>query len=242
MYSKKLLTATLTLAAILAACSAAVPWKNEPIGQEVNVAFTLRKNLIVLPSVTIDGRPGRFLLGTAEQRTLLDARYAPTLGPNGRHALQLNQREALQFSPVVTDLRGVSDAIVGADVWGRNSITIDYRTGLVTFNRLALDRSQMTMFRFAAEPMINVTVDGQMLSAIVDTASPDTLVLPRGTTAVGRRRAHVVIGGTDFGTLDVLFADVAQPRAGNRVLSKFLVAIDYGRRQVGLWRDPRTAL
>jgi hypothetical protein len=238
MYSKLLLAATL----MLAACSASLPWANEPIGQEVNVAFTLQKNLIVLPSVTIDGRPGRFLLGSADQRTLLDARYAPTLPPNARHALQLNQREALQFTPVVTDLRGVSDAIVGADVWGTNSIAIDYRTGLLTFSRAGVERAEMTVFRFTAEPAIDVSVDGRKVAAIVDTASPDTLVLPRGATAAGRRTAHVVVGGTDFGNVDVLFADVSQARAGNRLLSKFLVAIDYGRRQVGLWRDPRTAL
>jgi hypothetical protein len=227
---------------MLAACSASLPWKDEPIGQEVNVAFTLQKNLIVLPSVTIDSRPGRFILGSADQRTLLDARYAPTLPPKALHALQLNQREALQFTPVVTDLRGVSDAIVGADVWGANSITIDYRVGLLTFSRLGVERAEMSVFRYAVEPMINVSVDGRTMPAIVDTASPDTLVLPRGTAAAGRRAAHVVVGATDFGNVDVLFADVAQARAGNRVLSKFLVAIDYGRRQVGLWRDPRTAL
>ena len=89
---------------------------------------------------------------------------------------------------------------------------------------------------------IEVSVDGRKVAAIVDTASPDTLVLPRGTAPAGRRAAHVVVGGTDFGNVDVLFADVAQVRAGNRLLSKFLVAIDYGRRQVGLWRDPRTTL
>ena len=238
MYSKTVLTATL----IVAACSASVPWRNEPVGQEVNVAFTLRKNLIVLTSTTIDGRPGRFVLGSAEQRTILDAAYAPTLPPEARHALQLNRREALQFTPVVTDLRGVSDAIVGADVWGSSSITIDYRASLLTFSRLGVERAEMTMFRFAAEPMINVSVDGKSVAAIVDTASPDTLVLPRGTAAAGRRKARVVIGAIDFGNVDVLFADVSQARAGNRLLSKFLVAIDYGRKQVGLWRDPRTAL
>jgi hypothetical protein len=238
MYSKNLLAATL----LLAACSLNVPWKNEPVGAEVNVAFTLRKNLIMLPSVTIDGRPGRFLLGTAEQRTLLDAGYAPSLPPSSPHALQLNQREALQFVPVVTDLRGVGDAIVGADVWGRNSITIDFRTGLLTFSRLGVERAEMTVFRFAAEPMILVNVDGRGVPAVVDTASPDTLVLPRGNAAAGRRAAHVVIGATDFGSVDVLFADVTQARAGNRLLSKFFVAIDYGRKQVGLWRDPRTSL
>ena len=238
MYSKSLLIATL----MLAACSASVPWKDEPVGQEVNVAFTIQKNLLVLSSVTIDGRSGRVLLGTAEQRTLLDAHYAPTLPPGSPHALRLNQREALQFTPVVTDLRGVGDAIVGADAWGSNSIGIDYRIGIVTFSRRGIERAEMAVYRFAGAPMITVSVDGRTMPAVVDTASPDTLVLPRGNAAPGRRKAHVVIGGTDFGSIDVLFADVSEARVGNRVLSKFFVAIDYGRKQVGLWRDPRTAL
>jgi len=238
MYSKLMLTATL----MLAACSASVPWKDEPVGQEVNVAFTIQKNLIVLPSVTIDSRPGRVLLGTAEPRTLLDAHYAPALPPGTRHALRLNQREALQFTPIVTDLRGVGDAIVGADVWGRNSIAIDYRIGIVTFSRLGIERAEMTVYRFAAEPMIAASVDGRTIPALVDTASPDTLVLPRGNAPAGRRKAHVVVGGTDFASIDVLYADVSQARVGNRVLSKFFVAIDYGRKQVGLWRDPRITL
>ncbi len=98
----------------------------------------------------------------------------------------------------------------------------------------------MTIFRFTAEPRVVVAVDGKQLNAIVDTASPDTLILPRGTAAAGRSHARVQIAGTDFGTLDIRLADVAEPRLGNRILSKFLVTIDYGKHEVGLWRDPRT--
>jgi hypothetical protein len=49
----------------------------------------------------------------------------------------------------------------------------------------------------------------------------------------------VSIAGTDFGPTDVRYANVAHPRVGNRLLSRFLVSIDYGKRIVGLWRDPR---
>jgi hypothetical protein len=49
----------------------------------------------------------------------------------------------------------------------------------------------------------------------------------------------VMIGDTDFGTIDVGYANVSQARVGNRLLSRFLVTIDYGKRVVGLWRDPR---
>ena len=91
----------------------------------------------------------------------------------------------------------------------------------------------------ADAPMIKVIVDGRAIPVVVDTASPDTLTLRSAGTTAGRRNAHVQVGGTDFGDVDVDYADVAVPRIGNRLLSRFLVSIDYGRRQVGLWRDPR---
>jgi hypothetical protein len=98
----------------------------------------------------------------------------------------------------------------------------------------------MTIFGFTAEPQVIVTVDGKQVEAVIDTASPDTLILPRGSAAGGRSHARVQLAGTDFGDVDILFADVAAPRVGNRILSKFLVTIDYGKHEVGLWRDPRT--
>jgi hypothetical protein len=48
------------------------------------------------------------------------------------------------------------------------------------------------------------------------------------------------LAGADLGTIDIRLADVSAPRIGNRILSKFLVTIDYGKREAGLWRDPRT--
>jgi hypothetical protein len=51
-----------------------------------------------------------------------------------------------------------------------------------------------------------------------------------------------VIAGTDFGNVDIALGDVSSARAGNRLLSKFLVSIDYGQREVGLWRDPRIGM
>jgi len=50
----------------------------------------------------------------------------------------------------------------------------------------------------------------------------------------------VQLAGTDFGDVDLLLADVTEPRVGNRILSKFLITIDYGKHEVGLWRDLRT--
>jgi hypothetical protein len=241
MYSKSLRIAIATL--LCAACSVTRPWANEPIGQEVNLSFVVRNNLIFLPSATIDGKAGRFLLGVANARTALDPAYAASLPPaawRGGRSLQLTEKEALQFTPVELDLHKVADGIIGADVWGDRALSIDFASGLLTYQKEGIHPELMTIFPFRADPRVVVTVDGKKIEAIVDTDSPDTLLLPRGRAADRRAQAHVQLAGTDFGNLDIRFADVAEPRVGNRLLSKFLVTIDYGKREVGLWRDPRT--
>ena len=242
MYLKLRRLATVTAFALFAAgCSSMMPWHDEPLGQEVNVAFVLRNNLVFLPSAMVDKRPGRFLFGSATPRTVLDSKFAGS-GTATQHSIQLTPRETLRFDPVFADLRGVGDGIVGADVWGSHAISIDYHSGLLTYQKAGIYPEMMSLYAFTDAPMVNVIVDGRQLSAIVDTASPDTLVLPRGETPAGRRKVRVQIASTDFGGIDVQFADVSAPRIGNRLLSRFLVSIDYGKKQVGLWRDPRIAL
>lgn len=237
--SKSTATATaIALTVFTVACTRYLPWRNEPVGEEVNLAFTLERNLIELQSVRIDNREGRFILGSAAPRTIVDPQFA-TLG-SGEHAIQIGKTQSVRISPSALDLRGVADAIVGIEAWRNHAISIDYRTGLVTYQKEGIHTGFMDIYRYTAEPKINVVVNGQQLSAIVDTTSPDTLVLP-GRTAQ-RGNATVTIGRTDFGTIDVQYANVTQARVGNRLLSRFLVTIDYGRKVVGLWRDPRIPL
>jgi hypothetical protein len=228
----------IAIAVFTVSCSRYLPWRNEPVGQEVNLAFKLEGNLIEMQSLRIDNRPGRFLLGTAAPRTIVDPTFA--LQPGARHDLQIGEKQSVRISPASLDLRGVADAIVGVEAWRNNAISIDYRTGLVTYQKEGIHTGLMDIYRFTGEPKINVMVDGRQLSAIVDTTSPDTLVLPSRTPQRGN--VNVTIGTTDFGSVDVQYANVAQPRVGNRLLSRFLVTIDYGRRVVGLWRDPRIPL
>jgi hypothetical protein len=250
MYSKSPLIATavigMTAMLLLAACGGLLPWRNEPVGEEVNVIFSLEKNLVVLPSTTIDGRRGRFLFGSAEPHTLVDPKFtqagARAAGTTGSQTLQLNDKSALRMTTVDVDLHGVADAIVGGDVWGAHAVTLDYRAGVLTYQKEGIHPELMTLYAFSTEPMVNVTIDGRNISAVVDTASPDTLILPPGNERPGRRKAHVQLAGTDFGNIDLDLADVTTPRIGNRLLSKFLVTIDYGNHRVGLWRDPRIRL
>ncbi|MEA2329703.1 MAG: hypothetical protein QOE68_4662 [Thermoanaerobaculia bacterium] len=242
MYSKTLAIAIATLL-LLASCSSSLPWANEPIGEEVNLSFIVRNNLLFLPSATVDGRTGQFLIGAAGARTALDPRFAAALPRSvrsGERMLQLNEKESLRFTPVEIDLHKIADGIIGADVWGNRAISIDYTSGLLTYQKEGIHPELMTIYRFAAEPRVNVVVDGKTIPAIVDTASPDTLTLPRGTAATGRTHVRIQLAGADLGDVDVNLADVGEARLGNRILSKFLVTIDYGKREVGLWRDPRT--
>jgi len=215
-----------------------MPWRTEPRGEEVNVSFTLEQNLIQLKSVRIDNRDGRFILGSAAPRTIIDPRFR--LHRFRAHSLQISAKETLRIDPAPHDLRGVADAIVGIEAWRNRAITIDYHSGLVIYQKEGIKSGLMQIYQFPAEPMIYVNVNGREIAAIVDTTSPDTLVLPGSVH--GRGTANVSIGTTDFGTIDVQYANVARARVGNRLLSRFLVTIDYGRRVVGLWRDPRTPL
>ena len=238
MYSKSILTAMIA-SALLTACSGRLPWSHEPIGQEVNVVLALRGNLLLLPSVSVDGAPGRFLLAVANARTAIDPSFLGRLRPGDTHTLELNARQSLRFTPAVVDLHGLADGIIGADVWQSSAITIDYRTGLLTLQREGIHPELMTLTRFDAEPEVDLTIDGVTLRAVLDTASPDSVVLPLAGAAPSRRSAAIALAGTSFGSTDVRLGSVARPRVGNRLLSKFLVTVDYGRKQVGLWRDPR---
>ena len=187
MYFKSLRHATCVLALLFAtACSSVLPWRDEPTGSEVNITFVVTNNLLFLNGASVDGRQGRFLIGSAQARTIVDPKF--TSG-SGVHSLQLNQRESLRFSPVVADLHGIADGIVGTDVWGGHAITIDYRTGVLTFQREGIHPELMIVYKFVDDPMINIAVDGRLVSAIVDTTSPDTLILPRAAAGSGRRTA-----------------------------------------------------
>jgi hypothetical protein len=207
----------------------------------VNLAFTIENNLLFLTTAEINHHPGRMFFSTAQPRTLVDPSFAGRAGA-GRYSLQLNQRESLPFTPVVMNLAGLGDALIGSDVWGSHAVTIDYRSGLLTYQKEGIHPDYMTIFRWRVEPSILADIDGQATTVVVDSALPDTIVLPRGNAPPSRRTAHVIVAGTDFGNVDIAIGDVTQARIGNRLLSKFLVSVDYGRKQVGLWRDPRIPL
>src|SRR5258708_40323049 len=107
MYSKTLITAIVTLL-FCGSCSITLPWAQEPIGQELNLAFVIRNNLVFLPAATIDGRSGQFLLGTAAPRTVVDRTFAGSQGSR-QMRLELDQKESLRFTPDLIEMHGVAD-------------------------------------------------------------------------------------------------------------------------------------
>lgn len=227
MLSKSIIRATALGAAFCALSCAAITEAPQDT-TEMNLAFTLEQNLIALQTVRIDGRPGRYILATAAPNIVLDDEFQTP----GR-TIQFGERATLPIRAERLDLRGVADGLIGSSAWPRETVTIDYRTGLVTIHTGGIERAMMTVFSYRQEPAVEVQVDGQTIEAIVDSANPDTLILPGD--ADRRGTARVVLGGIDFGTIDIRYAPVRRARVGNRLLSSFLVSIDYGNRLVGLW-------
>jgi hypothetical protein len=222
-------------AALFAAACGSI-FRDDGAGAELNLAFTLERNLVELKTTTVDGRYGRFVLATASPVVVVDDGFP--IGNEARHLLQFSERETLQVAVHRANLQGVADALIGADAWRHygNVLVIDYFAGLASLHRAPVDRSGMAFFRYVGEPAIGITVDGRDIDAIIDTSNPDTLILPGPR---GRGSAAVRIAGVDLGTTDVQYADVHRPRIGNRLLANFLVTIDYRRQLTGLWRDPR---
>jgi hypothetical protein len=239
MYSKSNAIATALLALFCASCASVLPWQDEPVGDEVNVAFTIENNLLFLTTPRIENHTGRFFFGSASARSVLDPKFAATVGPRSAYELDIGQREAIRFAPVLLSLGNAGDALVGADVFRNRAISIDYASGLLTYQKDGIHPEGMALFRYTGDPSITIDVDGRSVPAIVDTASPDTLVLPRAKP--GRGTARVRVAGNDFGAIDVGYANIATAHIGNRLLSRFLVTIDYGQHVIGLWRDPRIA-
>jgi hypothetical protein len=227
--------ATIALVIVLIAGCRSLPWKNEPVGSEVNFAFVLENNLVRMQTAEINGFRGNYVFGSATPRTVIDTRAAGMMGNVAGYDLQVSEKQTIHINPLVTDL-GAADAIIGADLIGDKAVTVDYRLGMVTYQKLGIFPGMMKLYRFNGPPTIKVTVDGSEIDAIVDTTSPDTLTLPGGGA---RRNAHVLVAGSDFGTIDVGAADIPVARIGNRLLGSFLVTIDYGKGVVGMFRDTR---
>ena len=110
MLSKSTRVATaLVIALLTASCSLRVPWRNER-ADEVNLAFVLENNLVMFePTVRLDNKPGRFILGTGARQTVIDEAF-PLAGRD--HHLQIQEKESLRIAPVRLNLQGVAVVVI----------------------------------------------------------------------------------------------------------------------------------
>ncbi len=231
--------ASILLLAVLAqACSLARNVGGDP---EVNLAFHFDRNQLVLDGVEIDGHAGRFVIGTAYPTTLIGSSFAT------RHDLSLTRPFTLVMRDIhtvevaanVADLGGEMDAIIGADVLAP-VIVIDYQNGLITrFSRSLPPHAELTR-PWKNVPRYPLTIEGRDVSGVIDTASPDTLLVPRSMlpdSGCDRCEVDVTIAGVQLHNLDVRAADVEEIVIGNRILERFLVTIDYRKKRATL--EPR---
>jgi hypothetical protein len=236
MLSKSKLAARTILGLLAASCSS--PWAGQKT-DEINIVFTLQKNQIVL-SATVEERPGTFVVGSAQPRTVIDRGFLPVAGARVR--VVMSARFSTEVIPVVQDLGGVVDGILGVDTWQDATLTVDYSKQLLTLSRHSNGAMDGRLHRFAGAPTVPVFINGHQEEAIIDMAFPDTMTLPRRAGHGSERtKVRLQLAGYDMGVVDVAISDSTSIRIGNRLLSKFLVTIDYRHGTVALWRDPRNA-
>lgn len=215
--------------------SCTFPWSAER-QNEVNLVFGWKSNQIMLEA-EVDGRVGQFIVGSAQPRTVLDRHFPGA--QTGPARLVLGRRLAVSISPVVEDLGGMAAGILGADAWGEFTLVIDYARQLVMISRDRAASMNGPLYAFDGPPSIPIRLNGTERRAILDTALSDTLVLPR-SQGEGRTTTRVQVAEHDLGMVDIGFAETEQIRIGNRLLSKFLIKIDYRNQAIALWRDPRS--
>jgi hypothetical protein len=213
---------------------ACLPWRHEVSDASTHV-FQLENNLPYLRA-SVDDRPVRMILGTASPATILDGALARSFGlrEGGTISLALGNR-VRSVVPDTASMRGVADGIIGADALGE-VITVDYRSQLISL-RPALPPEYVDHFvyAFTGPPAIDLTVDGVLHRAIIDTTLPDSLILPARQWSGSRGNATLAIGDDRF-VIDIASGPVQEARVGNRILSRYLVTIDYPNRRSYLWR------
>ena len=209
-----------------------------PSPATTHLAWQLEDNLVIVPAA-VDGKNGRFIIGTADAVTVLDAAFLNSKSPR-TVGVVLGDRFSARVRPRVADFEGLADGILGADVFNRRSVTLDFRRGLLVLGRDLDPISEGVEHEFNVTPTAPVTINGEPTLAIVDSANPDTLLLPSSRYGpVGRRLVDLGIGETSFGNVDARVVDVSEVRLGIRILSYFLVTVDYPRQTVNLWPDAR---
>jgi hypothetical protein len=239
---KPKMRAVLALSAAAALGVASCSWSTEPTIPEDNIGFFFRKNLPCVRA-EVNGMDATLVVASALPRTAIGSSLK---GDLSTARLLLGSTTLTKVRPVALDVGDLpADGLLAADAFRGKIATIDYSRGLLILSAWPTQRPDVTPWDFAGgPPRVPVTINGRAAWAIVDTALPDTAVIPPDFLDSGtgnRRTVDLKVAGVRFDGLDVSITSVVTPRLGNRVLSRFVVTIDYAREKIGLWPDPRTA-
>lgn len=214
----------------------------EPVIPEDNIGFFLRSNLPCVRA-EVNGRDATLVVASAIPRTTVTSSLK---GDRAGARLLLGSTLITSVRPAALDVADLpADGLLGADAFRGRIATIDYFRGLLILSAWPKAQPSVTPWDFAGgPPRVPVVINGRATWAIVDTALPDTAVIPGeflDSATGGRGSVSLQVAGIRFDDLDVAVTPVVAPRLGNRVLSRFVVTIDYARERIGLWPDPRTA-
>ena len=215
----------------------------EPRLPEHNIGVFLQSNL---PCVRgeVNGHHATLVIASALPRTAL---HSSLRGDRAGTRILLGKTLLTYVRATSLDIAEIpADGLLGADAFRGKIATLDYFRGLLIVSDWPKARLDITPWRFAGgPPRVPVRINGRATWAIVDSALPDTAIIPGDyleTTAPGNRATVAMeVAGIRFETLDVAVAPIVAPRLGSRVLARFVVTIDYAHETVGLWPDPRTS-
>lgn len=230
------------LVALATIAAAACSLSTEPAIPEDNIGFVLRSNLPCV-NAEVNGQDATLVVASALPRSTVSSALKGDLAST---RLLLGSTFFTRVKPAALDVAELpADGMLGADALRGRIATFDYFRGLLILSAWPRPQPEITPWRFeGGPPRVPVTINGRETWAIVDTALPDTAVIPGeliGSPSASRAPVDLFVSGVRFDNLDVSVTPVTAPRLGNRVLARFVVTIDYARQRIGLWPDPRTA-
>lgn len=228
----------LIVAGSLAGCS-------QPLFER-NVSFRFDRNLPIIDA-ELEGRRVSMVVATALPSSILDGERARQIGfeqSRWRSRVFFGNLAGTKIAPLILELDDEipADGMLGADAWRGRTLTLDYRRRVAILTPSGPIQQGFYSWSFKGPPMISVVLNGIVLPAIIDTAIPDTAIIPEALLydEDGRRQTvDLEIAGVRFDDIDVLAAPTGDIRIGNRLLSSFIVQIDYDHRIVALWPDTR---
>lgn len=214
----------------------------EPRIPEHNVGLFLRSNLACVRA-EVNGLDSTLVVASALQRTAITSSLR---GDRAGTRILLSNTLLTRVRSTGLDIAEIpADGLLGADAFRGKTATLDYFRGLLIVSDWPKVRTEVTPWSFAGgPPRVPVQINGRATWAIVDTALPDTAIMPEefvGPYSGERATVSMEVGGIRFENLDVAVVPVVAPRIGNRVLARFVVTIDYAHEMIGLWPDPRTS-